>query len=253
MNGFRRRPNFSIQPGLIAGWVPGQDPVIFPHNSGVLMMPGDKLVFQLHYHYAKQPVPDSSFVSVQLDKATRSIAPIDIVNPLAPVEIPCPAGVNTPLCDRNAALEEVHRLYGGAGTGTANGLHALCGTSPSALAARTRGGVSYSDCTERVPEDGRIVSVFGHMHTMGSTFRMTLDPGEDAEQVLLDIPTWNFNWQMNFELSKPIHVKAGQKIKIECSWDRATDPNRSPRYIVFAEGTEDEMCFATYAIIPDDY
>jgi hypothetical protein len=68
---------------------------------------------------------------------------------------------------------------------------------------------------------------------------------------LLDIPTWNFDWQMNYGLAKPLHVNAGQKIRMDCSWDRSIEPNRSPKYIVFAEGTEDEMCFSTYAIIPD--
>jgi hypothetical protein len=77
----------------------------------------------------------------------------------------------------------------------------------------------------------------------------TASPGP---KVLLDIPTWNFDWQMNYALAKPIHVTAGQTIRMDCSWDRALDPNRAPKYIVFAEGTEDEMCFSTYAIIPDD-
>ncbi len=36
-----------------------------------------------------------------------------------------------------------------------------------------------------------------------------------------------------------------------CTWDRALDPNRPPKHIDFAEGTEDEMCFSTYALIPD--
>ena len=30
------------------------------------------------------------------------------------------------------------------------------------------------------------------------------------------------------------------------------DVSNTRRHIVFAEGTEDEMCFATYALIPDD-
>jgi hypothetical protein len=252
IDGYRRRPQFSIQPGLIAGWVPGQDAVVFPDRSGILMMPGDQLVFQVHYHYADEPLPDQSRVSLQLDPASPDISPIDIVNPLAPVEIPCPEGTDAPLCDRSAALVEVERLYGRAGTGTANGLHVLCGTTPGELAATSRDGVTRSGCTTRVPEDGRIVAVFGHMHTLGKSFRMTLDTGA-TDTVLLDIPAWNFNWQMNYELREPVRVTAGQELHIECSWDRATDPNREPRYIVFAEGTEDEMCFATYAIIPDDY
>jgi hypothetical protein len=58
---------------------------------------------------------------------------------------------------------------------------------------------------------------------------------------------------MNYELQKPIHVTAGETMQMTCSWDRALDPNRPQKYIVFAEGTEDEMCFGTYAIIPDHY
>ena len=87
----------------------------------------------------------------------------------------------------------------------------------------------------------------------GKSFRLTLDPGTPKQKVLLDIPTWNFDWQMNYEFATPIHVKAGETIRMQCSWDRSLDPNRPQKYIVFAEGTEDEMCFATYAIIPDKY
>ena len=103
-----------------------------------------------------------------------------------------------------------------------------------------------------MPESGTIVSVFGHEHTLGKTFRLTLDPDTPQPTVLLDIPTWNFDWQMNYGLAKPIHVTAGQTIQMTCTWDRSLDPNRAPKYIVFAEGTEDEMCFSTYAIIPDN-
>ena len=32
-------------------------------------------------------------------------------------------------------------------------------------------------------------------------------------------------YQMNYELAKPIHVTKGQKIEMECSWDRSLDPS----------------------------
>jgi hypothetical protein len=57
---------------------------------------------------------------------------------------------------------------------------------------------------------------------------------------------------MNYGLQTPVHVTAGQPVRMQCSWDRSLDPTRQPKYIVFAEGTEDEMCFGTYALIPDD-
>jgi len=108
-----------------------------------------------------------------------------------------------------------------------------------------------SSCVSHVPESGTILSVFGHEHTLGKTFRLTLDPGQADQQVLLDIPTWNFGWQMIYQLAQPIHVTAGQTIRMTCTWDRTLEPNRPPKYIIFAEGTEDEMCFATYSILPD--
>jgi hypothetical protein len=102
-----------------------------------------------------------------------------------------------------------------------------------------------------VPESGQLITVFGHMHTLGRSFRLTLDPGTPQQKVLLDIPSWNFDWQMNFALATPIRVTSADTVKMECTWDRSLDPNRPPKYLIFAEGTEDEMCFGTYAIIPD--
>ncbi|GAC1316019.1 MAG: hypothetical protein NVSMB12_12410 [Acidimicrobiales bacterium] len=248
--GGHSRRAFSAQPGLIAGWVPGQDPVVYPENSGVLFQPGDALVFQVHYHYDRPAVPDRSTVALQTTPGTSAIRPLDIVNPLGPVEIPCVPGATAPLCDRSAALADDARLYGPAGAFIEPGLLQLCRRTADQLTAGFT-GVATSSCDSRVPESGQIVGAMGHMHTLGKSFRLTLDPGTPAERVLLDIPTWNFDWQMNYQLATPLHVTAGQVVRMECSWDRSIDPNRAPKYIVFAEGTEDEMCFSTYAVIPD--
>jgi polyisoprenoid-binding protein YceI/mono/diheme cytochrome c family protein len=248
----RRLHGFTGQAGLFAGWVPGQDPVTYPENLGVPFEPGDAIVFQIHYHYDEPPVPDRSTVTLQLDEPTPSFKPVDIINPIAPVEIPCMPGQRAALCDRDKALQDDVRLYGGIGAGAESGLLLLCDKTPDELAATFHNGVASSSCDYRVPEDGTIISVFGHEHTLGKTFRLTLDPGTSKPTILLDIPTWNFDWQMNYGLETPVHVKEGQTIRMECSWDRALDPNRAPKYIVFAEGTEDEMCFGTYAIVPDN-
>lgn len=248
----RKRHGFSFtgQPGLVAGWVPGQDPVVYPEHSGVLMQPGDALVLQIHYHYELPPVPDRSTVALQLDPVSNDIKPLEIVNPLGPVEIPCMPGDTAPLCDRSASIANDVKLYGPMGAFVEQGLLALCGKTPQQLTAGFD-GVAHSSCDSRVPESGLIVGAMGHMHTLGQSFRLTLDPGTPQQQVLLDIPTWNFDWQMNYELATPIHVNAGDVIRMECSWNRAIDPTRPQKYIVFAEGTEDEMCFSTYALVPD--
>jgi hypothetical protein len=81
---------------------------------------------------------------------------------------------------------------------------------------------------------------------------MTLNKGTPEELVLLDIPVWNFAWQLNYQPVEPIAVTADDTITVECSWDRSLRYDPDPRYIFFADGTEDEMCFSTAVIIPDD-
>jgi hypothetical protein len=250
--GDTRGIGFSGQSGLVAGWVPGQDPTTFPRHSGILMEPGDVLILQIHYHFTTTPTPDRSTVAIQTDPVDSGVKNLRIVNPIGPVEIPCTPGDTAALCDRTAALADDARLYGPFGSAVEGALLGLCHHTAEELATTFKDGVAHSSCETTVPVSGTIVGVLGHMHTLGKSFRYTLDPGTPQSKVLLDIPNWNFDWQMNYQLAKPIHVEAGQKLLMECSWDRSLDPNRPSKYIVFAEGTEDEMCFGTYGLIPDD-
>ena len=233
---------------LIGGWAPGQDPASFK-GAGILFQPGDTLVLQMHYHYADSVTPDQSSFVMQTEPGTSSLREITVMNPLAPVEIPCPPGATEPLCDRAAALEDNVKLYGPSGKFIEQGLLRACKKTAEELAVGLNGTYS-SSCDSAVPFDGQIIQVLGHMHTLGRSFRMTLWPDTPQEKVLLDIPDWNFDWQMLYELQTPVDVAKGDKIRIECSWNRDADPLRAKRYIVFAEGTEDEMCFNTYSIIP---
>ena len=248
-----RDVGFAGQANLVAGWVPGQSPSIFPEQSGVLMEPGDALVLQIHYHFAVDPVPDESGLALQLSPVDGSTKRLRVVNPLAPVEIPCaPEDAGAPLCDRDASIANNVLMYGPSGASNERGLLALCGHRPADLTADFDGAVASTDCNLKIPEDGTIVAVQGHMHTLGSSLRLTLDADRPAEKILLDIPKWSFDWQMSYGLADPIRVKAGEPVRLECSFDRGADPRRDPKYIVFAEGTEDEMCFATYVLIPDN-
>ena len=255
--GEQRKPDvgFAGQSNLVAGWVPGQNPVIFPQHSGIKMHAGDALVLQIHYHYDgdEAPVADSSGLSLQLDPVDGETRQLRVINPLAPVEIPCaPKDAGAPLCDRDASLADNAETYGPSGALIEPGLLLLCGHSPEELTKGFDGSVARSSCLLKVPQDGTIVGAMGHMHTLGKSIRLTLSPDSPDEQVLLDIPNWSFDWQMNYELAKPVRVTAGQQIRLDCAWDRSIDPLRDPKYIVFAEGTEDEMCFATYSLISDD-
>ena len=76
-------------------------------------------------------------------------------------------------------------------------------------------GIAWSSCDLDVRGFGTIHSVLGHMHEIGATFRMTLNPDTPDEVVLLDIPRWDFDWQLNYEPIEEISVPA---TSCRCGW-----------------------------------
>jgi mono/diheme cytochrome c family protein len=249
-------PSLRTAPGSdlrqIMSWGPGQAPSVLPADTGVAMDAGDYFVMQIHYHYQQSteqlPPDESSLVVDFADDATIAaaagkLAPVSLTLYLGPAEIPCSTNQVGPLCDRTAAVGKLVESYGPFAGYLADGLVAGCGATVADFAAMTS-GVASSKC-DLPAAPGEIISIWGHEHELGATFRMTLNPGKPDEKVLLDIPRWEFEWQLNYSPVDKIVIKPGDTIRVECSWDRSrADSGKDPRYIVWAEGTNDEMCFS---------
>lgn len=238
---------------LVAGWVPGQRPLDFGDDRGFLFEPGDVLIVQLHYHYDHEDAPaDQSELRLQLQPGGADVRALEVANPIAPVEIPCPEGADDgPLCDREAAQERIYEEYGTIAGAIPGAVLRSCDREVEEFADQTD-GIGSTWCNYEVHGSGEIVDVLGHMHELGQSFRMTLNPGTPGEKVLLDIPTWNFDWQLNYQPVETIRVEEGDTLRIECTWDRGLRYDEEPKYLLFAEGTEDEMCFSTYTLLPDE-
>ena len=112
-------------------------------------------------------------------------------------------------------------------------------------------GVAHASCEYPVFNPGEIVGVFGHMHEFGAAYRMTLNPDTPDEVVIVDIPRWNFDWQLLYEPVEEIRIERGDTIRVECVWDRALMTDEEPRYVTWSDGTVDEMCFSPVTVIPD--
>ena len=89
------------------------------------------------------------------------------------------------------------------------------------------------------------------MHEFGAAYRMTLHPDTPQERILLDIPAWDFEWQLNYEPVEAIRIERGDTVRFECWWDRTLQFMPEPRYITWNEGTVDEMCFSSISVLPD--
>ncbi len=242
----------------IMSWAPGQDPTRLPADTGIEVQPGDYFVAQIHYHYDRATdglPPDQSRIVLDLASdeviaaAGGRLDPIELTLYLGPAEIPCATGEVGPMCDRATAQAELIETWGPAMGRIADFLMLQCGATVADFAGMTD-GVASSTC-DLPATPGRIVSVWGHMHEIGATFRMTLNPDTPAERVLLDIPTWSFEWQLDYRPIETIVLEAGDVIRVECSWDRSLiEDGTEPRYVMWAEGTDDEMCYSQIVTRP---
>ena len=231
---------------IFLGWAPGQGPTELPEGSGMHFGPGDFMVIQVHYHFEVDAPEDRSTIDLVIGEED-DLDPVDIVEFLAPAEIPCFDDESGPLCDRDNAMADALAKYGPEGV-QADWLLGLCRQDLDEIAV-LRDGIASASCDLPARARGTIVSVLGHEHELGASFRMTLNPETEAERVLLDIPRWDFDWQLNYYPVEDIELEPGDIVRIECSWDRnLRDPSLEPAWVLWADGTNDEMCFSTILV-----
>ena len=242
----------------IMSWGPGQAPTRLPSDTGIELAPGDFFVTQIHYHYDtvwNDLPPDESSIVLDLASddviaaAGGSLDPISLTLYLGPAEIPCSVDEVGPLCDRAAVSAQLIETWGPVTGRLADFLLMQCGKTAADFAQMTD-GIASSTC-DLPARPGQIVSLWGHMHEIGASFRMTLNPDTPDERVLLDIPKWDFDWQLDYRPIETIVLEAGDVVRVECTWDRELlDDDAEPRYVMWAEGTEDEMCYSQIVTRP---
>ncbi len=251
---------------MIQGWAPGMSPTIYPDGYGLYLEPGDMIVNQVHYHYDHDTPPDGS--EIILDVATPAELAEGMVEILGdsyvtPAEIPCTPQeeavaaeraetidgyVN--MCVRANVLDEIAVKYDRFARLIPDFLLLQCGGSVDDY-DDLDGSVGHSACDLAARDTGTIHTVLGHMHEFGAAYRMTIHPDTPRERILLDIPVWDFEWQLNYEPVEDIRIERGDVLRFECWWDRTLQYMPEPRYVTWNEGTVDEMCFSSIFVIPD--
>ena len=233
-------------PQWISAWVPGHTTNDAPAGTGVLLHAGAAVVMQVHYNLIHKPRPDRSRAVLRvIPAAGSSLTPLDTVLVPAPVELPCPRGVRSRLCSREVAVQEEARKYGYEASLIPFGLLYICDKKledyPSAPASVSS---LVTTCDRRVNRPLRIYGVAGHMHLRGVDIRIELNA-----HTLLHIPRWDFHWQDAYYLAQPVDASVGDTIRVTCRFDNSArrqpvvrGKRLAPRYVLWGEGTTDEMC-----------
>jgi hypothetical protein len=223
----------------LGAWAPGGGESVHQAGYGVRLDKGSRIVMQVHYNLLAGTDEDVSATQLRLMTADRKLTELKTMLLPAPVELPCRAGQDgSKLCDRDAAVADVKQRFGLAG-GTADGLYFLCGGRP-------RPG-NVQSCTRTLSEPATVRGVAGHMHLLGRSISIEANPGTDRAKTLLDIPVWDFDNQAARPVA-PYRLRAGDTVKVTCrhvQWLREKLPafeDQPERYVVWGEGTTDEMC-----------
>ena len=244
----------SGQPALddapwISAWAPGWGSGRLPDGTGVSLPKGSLVVMQVHYNLVNGGAPDRS-------RAVFALAPpagldsMETVLLPAPVELACVKGEQGRLCNRDAALADLGRKYGSLAAVVPGALLFFCGKDATSPKASTT-----STCDRNVPSATKIYLVAGHMHLLGKSIRIELNPGRPDGKVLLDIPRWDFHWQNAYALEDPVEAKPGDVVRVTCRFDPMRRHHgghgipKTPRYVLWGEGTTDEMCLGIVQVV----
>jgi Copper type II ascorbate-dependent monooxygenase, C-terminal domain len=233
------------QPAWVDSWTPGGAETLLQHDVGFRLEPGSLLVLQVHYNLlatdGRPDGTDQSTVRLRLTDGTTTTRRLDTLQLSAPIELPCATGESGPLCDRATAVADVAQRFGAEVGDTEAQLVDLCSNGTP-----VPGDTQHCDLPVQQPVT--VYAAFGHMHLLGRSIRVELNPGTDRARTLLDVPAFDFDDQKLQPLPTPVELSPGDTVRVTCTHDaslRRQLPQLSKlpaRYVVWGDGTSDEMC-----------
>ncbi len=102
---------------------------------------------------------------------------------------------------------------------------------------------------------GTLLSLLPHLHLRGTAFRFDLIYPDGREVPVLNVPRYDFNWQLTYHFEEPLQVPAGAKLKATAWWDNSEgnpfnpDPSVTVRW---GDQTFEEMMIGYFDWIADD-
>lgn len=104
-----------------------------------------------------------------------------------------------------------------------------------------------------VDRDYWVTSLTPHMHFRGAAFRYEVIYPDGSREILLNVPRYDFNWQLRYEFARPKKIPAGSRVVCEAVFDNsAGNPaNPDPKATVrWGEQSWEEMMIGFYTVVP---
>jgi hypothetical protein len=103
-----------------------------------------------------------------------------------------------------------------------------------------------------IHSDQLLLSMSPHMHLRGKSFRYEALFADGTSEILVDVPKYDFNWQLTYELAKLKLLPAGSKLRCTAYYDNSENNIANPdpsKTITWGPQTWDEMMIGYYAVV----
>ncbi|HZU73036.1 MAG TPA: hypothetical protein VE990_09740 [Acidimicrobiales bacterium] len=228
----------------LSAWAPGHGEDVVPKGTGISFPAGSLVVMQIHYNMLAGHAPVRARLVLQTVPTTPNRQPLKLSLLPAPPDVPCPAGVSGPLCDRNSSLADLGRRFGPELPRFVTLLESACGRDPQSPPSG-----DTTSCTWPLGFSGSIMRLTAHMHLLGKGMKIVLDPGTPSQQTLLDVTNFNFDYQRSYDI-KPVTVSPTDRLQVTCTYNPELHQllpelrRLPPRFVTWGDGSTDEMCLA---------
>lgn len=210
---------FGREGSWIGTYVPGMRGVDFPEGTGLRVPPGAKVYIQMHYNSGGGEVgPDLSTLDLRLETRVKRIAGVQALSDPKWLsrQMRIPAG-----------KKDVTHTFD---------------IDPTPLAS-----IISEDFV-----DGRPLKLYAttmHMHALGQSTKLEVIRADGSRTCAVDIPKWDFHWQLAYTLKTPITINPGDQVSVSCTFDNTPENQPvingarvTPKDRNWGARTEDEMC-----------
>jgi mono/diheme cytochrome c family protein len=190
---------------LIGSWVPGNRPTLLPPFMGIKLSAGADIVVQVHFPGSATGLTDQSTLNLFFTPTTQGIRQVNITPFL--YHFP-PSLQNGPLYIPANETKEFKEQF-------------------------------------TIPQNASVMAVAPHMHLIGRNVKsFGITPEGDTIR-LINIPSWDFNWQGAYTFQKVQKIPGGTKVYAYATYDNTENnpfnPSSPPQAVSQGEATTDEM------------
>jgi hypothetical protein len=93
-------------------------------------------------------------------------------------------------------------------------------------------------------QDLTLLGLMPHMHLRGKDFKYTVVYPDGREEVILNVPKYDFNWQLEYQIEKPLELPKGTRIDCIAHFDNSPNNKYNPdpsKEVKWGDQTWEEM------------